>query len=475
MKFYIGLLILAITCFGCKKDTRSSDRNYAYFGGQVINPKSNFVVLYKSENVLDTILLDGNNRFIHKIDNLKAGFYTFRHGDEIQSVLLEPQDSLLFRLNTLDFDESLVYTGLGAKKNNYFISEYLQNEPSLEVKNLYKSCQLDIKSFEEKIKNIRKRSYKVLEAFKEKNPTSNLFNNLAKANIDYNYYLKKEAYPLYHKGTSESETLALLPNDFYAYRELVNYNDSLLKDSFSYQSFLRYNLSNLSCKTHLDHSKKKHFNWASVCFTLDRLNLIDSLIDDTTIKNNLLYHYTSRFLANNKEGKNNEAIIEAYLEKSTDKEKSKMVKQYASAIKSLKPGNYLPNIVIKDYSNKEYQLDSKIQATTVICFWTLAAYNHFKDCHNRVKELEIKYPEVSFIRINIDDYNAETIQKTLRKNYIGLDNEYLFKNPEKARATLAIYPKIKTFIIDKNKKIVNSNSNIFNHNFEEELLGAINR
>ena len=469
MKLYIGLLIVTITLFGCKKDTASQDSDYAYFGGQIINPKCNFIVLSKSEQVLDTILLDGNDRFTHKVSKLQPGFYTFRHADEFQMVLLEPQDSIMFRLNTLDFDESLVYTGLGAKKNNYLINEFLQNE--LDDKSLYQYCQLNPGKFEDKVDSIKASKKKELAAFKEKHGTSTFFNDIAEANINYNYYFKKEIYPLYHNTANKSELLESLPEGFYGYRKSINLNDSFPKELFTYQSFLRTSISNLALRTHLDHSKDKNY----VCYTLDKLNLIDSLIDNTSVKNELLYHYTSRFLAKNKNEKECETIIASYLAKSNNDEKNKMIKLHASAIKNLKKGNHLPNIIIKDYKNNEANLNSKIQAPTVISFWSLAAYDHFKESHNKIKELEIKYPEVTFMRINIDDYNVETIKKALIRSHLTLDNEYLFTNPEKSRETLAVYPMIKTFIVDKHKKIVNSNSNIFDRDFEEELLGAINR
>ena len=73
---------------------------------------------------VDTLLLDKNNRFIHKISNFTSGLYAFSHGGEYQWVLLEPKDSLLLRLNTIDFDESLVFTGKGARKNNYLIKNF---------------------------------------------------------------------------------------------------------------------------------------------------------------------------------------------------------------------------------------------------------------------------------------------------------------------------------------------------------------
>ncbi|WP_223547980.1 MULTISPECIES: hypothetical protein [Aestuariivivens] len=469
MKFYIGILIFTITLFGCKKSTKSQDSNYAYFGGQIINPKCNFIVLSKSEKILDTILLDGNYKFTYKINNLEAGFYTFRHADEFQMVFLEPLDSIMFRLNTLDFDESLVYTGSGAKKNNYLVNEFLQNE--IDDKNLYQYCQLKPAKFEHQVDSIKDQKNKELAEFKEKYETSTFFNDVARANINYNYYFKKEIYPLYHYTKSKSELMESLPEGFYSYRKSINHNDSLLKDLFTYQSFLRTSISNLALRTHLNHSEDDNH----VCYTLDKLKFIDSLIDNTSIKNDLLYYYTARFLAKNKNEKHSETIIESYLAKSNDDEKKKMIKQHALAIKNLKSGNYLPNVTIKDYQNNENNLNSKIQTPTVICFWSLSAYGHFKDSHNKIKELEIKYPEVTFMRINIDNYNTETIKKALKRSHLTLENEYLFTNPETAREMLAVYPMIKTFIVDRHKKIVNSNSNIFDRDFEEELLGAINR
>ena len=119
MKLYFTLICILLTIIGCKKDSNEVTTDYAYLGGEIINPNTNYIVLSKNEVILDTVKLDGRNRFLYKIDELNEGLYTFRHGGEFQLILLEPKDSLLFRLNTLDFDESLVYSGIGDKKNNY--------------------------------------------------------------------------------------------------------------------------------------------------------------------------------------------------------------------------------------------------------------------------------------------------------------------------------------------------------------------
>lgn len=104
---YISFLFCCFTVFllSCSSATNSSK---VYFGGKIINPKSNHVVLFKSGKIIDTILLDKNNRFLKKFENLKEGYYYFNHGNESQYMYLEQNDSLMLRLNTWDFDESLV-------------------------------------------------------------------------------------------------------------------------------------------------------------------------------------------------------------------------------------------------------------------------------------------------------------------------------------------------------------------------------
>ena len=86
----------------CKED-KNYDDNSAFFGGKIINPYSDFIVLSKSRKVLDTIRLDKKNRFSYKIENVESGLYHFYDGREVQTVLIQPNDSLMLRLNTYYF------------------------------------------------------------------------------------------------------------------------------------------------------------------------------------------------------------------------------------------------------------------------------------------------------------------------------------------------------------------------------------
>lgn len=471
MKGFLSIILLTLTFLSCKNDTKNA--NYAYLGGEIINPTTNFIVLEKDDELIDTVKLDGRNRFIYKIENLNPGFYSFTHGGEFQMILLEPKDSLMLRLNTIEFDESLVFSGIGAKKNNYFINDFLEHES--QEKYIFKICQLKPKNYIKHIDSINTIKTNKLERFKKKNKPSNLFVKIAQANIDFDYYSHKEMYPFIHYGRDKVAILNALPENFYDYRKNINYNDAFFSKYHNYKAFLRKNMSNMALQAHAKHSKNKPFRRKDLCYNLERLNIIDSLISNTTIKDELLYHFTIDYLSKNQNIEDNETLLKSYLEKSNDDKGKVIMERINASINRLKTGEKIPEFVVTDYKANNHNISSIINKNTVICFWSQSYYKHFNDSYKRIKELKIKYPEINFIRINIDDYNLQRSKKILANhNYIS-NSEYKLENPVSTKENLAIYPVTKTFIVDKNTTIVSSTSNLFSFRFEKELLGLINR
>ena len=55
-------------------------------------------------------VVDNDGLFNIIIDTITSGLYTFYHEPEFQYIIIDENDNLQIRLNTLDFDESLVYT-----------------------------------------------------------------------------------------------------------------------------------------------------------------------------------------------------------------------------------------------------------------------------------------------------------------------------------------------------------------------------
>ncbi|WP_248722833.1 peroxiredoxin family protein [Seonamhaeicola sp. ML3] len=474
MKFNIvGILVLVLTIFGCRTDNSDASKLSAYLGGEIINPSSKYIILEKDNIVIDSIRLDGRNRFMFKIDTVTQGMYTFVHGIENQVFLIEPEDSLLFRLNTLEFDESLVYTGKGAKKNNYFINEFLENEK--EEKHILKLCQLNPIAFEKGVDSLKQKKLKHLDHFVDKHNPSDLFKKIANANINYQYYSYKEAYPLIQYGKNKCDFYSELPKTFYSYRKDIDYNDTFFKNYRNYKMFLRYNLSNISLESHSKHNKAKKFDWFSSCYNLERLHIIDSLVTDRSLKDELLYKYAMKYIAlsNNPEG--NALILKSFIEKSKDQTLQNKLTSYANALKTFEANTHLPSFNVLDYDNNIFDFSALVNSTTVINFWSHAHYRHFKESQEKISKLKKRYPEVKFISINIDDFGLEKTKQTLRKSNCSFYDQYVFKTPDVSKKTLAIYPMTKTIVIDKNKKIENHNTNIFSGNFEQQLLGMLNR
>lgn len=469
MKLYIYIVFTFLIFISCGK----SACKYAIIGGEIINKNADYVVLLNAKKVLDTIPLDGNNRFSYKIEGLKSGFYTFKHGNEIQMVLLEPGDSIMFRLNTYDFDETLVYTGKGAKKNNYLINDFLQNE--IDEKDIFKFSQYSPTDFERKIDSIRESKKRKLVSFNEKYIPSLLFTKIAQANIDYAYYTSKEIYPFAHFGNNKKAVIKSLPNNFYDYRNDINYNKDVFKDYFSYKMFLRHFFNNIALEKHLKHAKDDEFDWVDFCYNKDKLHAIDSLVTNTQIKNDLLYHYTKGFLSRNKKLHCNEDIMNLYLKYTTDEVRKDVLLSYSKAIQQLKPGITFPNTEVIDTAKNTININTLFTKPTVIYFWSHKHKRYFEESHSRINELTLKYPEVQFISVNIDNHSTKNWITAIRKKRILSNNEYILKNPKLSKKELAIFPLTKVILVRDGGLIVNGHANMFNYDFEQELLGLISQ
>lgn len=467
---YIALtsILLSIT-FGCKS---KSDGDYAYVGGEIINPKNKSVVLFNTKGkIADSLTLDANNRFIHKIENLQPGLYLITHGGEYQTILLEPKDSIMFRLNTYDFDESLVFTGNGAKKNNYLIKTYLTNEK--EEKKLVKYAKMEPEAFNEFINKRRQRQLEEFHQFLELNNESDFFKSIIEANINYNNYADKEIYPFAYFGNNKLIHVKDLPEGFYAHREHIDYNANHLSHFFSYNRFLFSHIDNLAIKSYYnDHPYHSKFDRHNLCYNKSKLDLIDSIISDETIKNSLLKYKTRDYVSyNHTEGEADE-MLNYYLPKSTNEEDKKNIKELVSSLKLLRQGNPIPNLAIINYNNTETSLNSVIDKPTIIYFWSSNSKMQYRNSHYKVRKLQPEFPHVDFISINLNR-NDDKTWKAIIDNYdFPTEKEYRFKYPKKARKTLALNYLNKAIIVNEDGTILHPNVNIFKSDFTE-MLGEL--
>ncbi|NNE32015.1 MAG: hypothetical protein HKN40_06565 [Winogradskyella sp.] len=462
------LFICSIAAIGCNIISKEND-NYAYIGGEIINPKNSSIILHNTKGkIFDTLQLDANNRFLHKIENLESGLYLIRHGGEYQTILLEPTDSIMFRLNTYDFDESLVFTGNGAKKNNYLIKTYLTNEK--EAKKLVKYSKMEPEAFHKFVEERRTKEIKDFESFLEKNNESDFFKSIIKANINYNTYADKEIYPFAYFGNNKLIHIKDLPEDFYNYRKAIDYNSNHLSHFFAYNRFLFSHVDNLATQTYFKnkpyHSK---FDRHSMDYNKSKLDLVDSIIMDETIKNNLLKYKARDYISHNHTQDEAQELLDYYLDKSTNEEDKEYMIDLVESLKSLRLGNPLPKLAIVNYNDTEHYLTSIITKPTIIFFWSSNSKKQYRNSHIQVNKIKDKFPQIDFLSINVNDNDDKYWKKIIDQYDFPTINEFKFKDSQMARKTLAVNYLNKSIIVDEKGNILHPNANIYRSDFEETL------
>jgi hypothetical protein len=461
MKQLVIFTLLLTTFFSCKIDENSCGQ--AYLGGEIINPNTDYILLYNDTALIDTLYLGKDNRFSYKIENLSPGLHRFYHGGEYQVLVIEPTDSIMIRLNTLDFDESLVFSGYGSKKNNYLINMFLSQEK--EERNIYEFSRLNPIAFLKKLDSIKTRKYNAFNTFAEKYPTSELLKKLITTGIDYSYYTNKERYPLSHYGANNPIILDSLPQGYYDFRKNIDYNDEELIEYYPYYVLLFNNFNNLASEKYFDETGNSFLNRANIDYNLNKLELVDDLIHSDIIKNIILKYSTRNFLSNSTSFQDSEALYNSYIEKNTNRANSEYITSLFTTLKRLQPGNSLPDIDVLNHKNKLSTLHSIITKPTVLYFWSNANKYYFKRSHTKVKELMQIHPDINFVSINVDSNNASVWKRLLKQNKCDLIQEYRFRNPQVAKKLLAIQYINKVIIVDRNNTIVSSNANMFDMDF----------
>lgn len=474
MKFYILTLLTLSTLFSCKQGS-NGEKDYAYFGGEIINPNMKYLILKSPGGTTsDTLFLDKNNRFGKKLTNITSGLYTFLHGEN-QYVLLEPEDSIMVRLNTIDFDESLVFTGKGARKNNYLISMFLQNEID-NKKFMGLMWNMEPKEFEQALDSNRHAKLTDLKNFLANKDYSEYFKTISESNINYDYYSYKELYPFSFYGYNNLIRYKDLPANFYDFRKEADYNNDKLMSVIPYNRFLLCHFNNLALsKFYETATHNVVFDNQSVVYNLEKLQLIDSLITNKNIKNYLLKFNTINFITISKDSLETKEVLNSFIEKCSDGRDKTYMKNLAKIVNRFKAGNKLPTILLKNLNDVVVSSDSIITKPSVIYFWSSNYPMLLRNSHYKAKMLKLKFPEINFIAININDNDKLRWSNIIKKYHFSSDNEYQFHDPSSAMQELAINSVNRSIFLNGDGTIINSNAMMFTSEFEDQLANSLHK
>lgn len=423
MKFMIRFLLTLPTLLviACGNPTEKQD--FVFFGGEIVNPTSDYVVLYKNDIAVDTAILNDENHFAFKFKEIDEGLYHFDHKPELHYVYLESGDSLLIRLNTTDFDESLVFSGTGSEVNNFLIEMFLAFEE--ELPQVYKYYQLESDNFVHKMDSLHQEKLDVLEELKAEGNLSDDAMAIAKAAVDYGSYIYKEKYPFYHKKRTNEKSMHLC-DDFYTYRKNVDLNNSDLAYFKPYYDFMLYHLGNVTymmCQKNCEMGKIK--NSSLLHFNKHKLKVVDSLVQEEELRDILFRNIAMNYLL--KEHQTNDEsqkFIKMFSELSKKEEHIAEINDLYMGIKRLQPNHELPNLMVLDTARRHVALhDIAKDNKTVFYFWTGSQKMHFSKVSKRVAYLKKKYTDHKFVGINIRTSEEQWMQM-MKKANLDLSHQY---------------------------------------------------
>ena len=437
------------------------ENHVAYFGGEIENPKNNFVVFMKNDKVVDTFYLDKNNRFFHKFDSLTPGLYSFKHDPEYQYVFFDKNDSLMIRLNSNDFDTTLMFCGRGDEKNNFMMELFLKD---MNLKNnLFDIYEKPEKIFSKYIDSSNQNIKKLYNKRKSFIKWSKEFDEVAKANIVLNYAYKKEVFPIVHEFKTGENIKTKLPKSYYNYRKNIDVNKSNL---LYYSPFINY-MSSMLNNIVLTESKG-NLNDMSLEKNIKKLEIVDTLIKNKHVKNLVVNNIANMYLLSDQCSINNGKFFTLYSKMVSDEKMKAKVMKTANNIKKLRNNNVLPEINLLDTNNKTVQINELFTKKTIIYFWTKQSESHSFYSHKKVDELKAKYSDIEFIAININNTQEDWLKEIKSKKYNN-SIELRATDFEELQNKWVINKVYRTLIINKNGTINNAFVSLFDANFESYL------
>ena len=435
----IALIILvSITVLlGCNN---SQVCNSTYFGGKIINPKSNCIILFENEIPLDTFYLDKNNTFLGEIPSLHEGLFNFKHGNEQQYIYLQPKDSLLIRLNTWDFDETLVFSGKGAERNNLLIDSFLESERERRI--FFQYYDLSPTEFSAKVSQVEKVKLDRYNDYINNHPEeSDKFNDILKTALTFPLYSKVENYPLAHSAKINHDEHSVINKDFYKHREYITLDNDSLMFFYAYRDYVLSNLYNKVNSLGYDLNSDE--------FTVNLLKEISAELNDENSRNSMLRKIFIRHFYWKSSRKINENIVNTYFDLTTNLEDKKLMLNLTTDVKKIEEGELLNDFKIIDYNKSHKSIRRLIKnKKSVLYFWNPEFIG--KDfIASKIQYLSEKYPDLEFIGVRIYDDNKERIFK------LDIKSQYYLESDSKANSFLTSQLP-RTILINKKGIVVNS-------------------
>lgn len=436
-------------------------RTGIFLGGEILNPSSRNVTLYQGANIVEMLDLNSNLRFERKYDSLPSGIYKLEHLPEYQTFLLEELDSIWVRINAAAFDESIVFSGVGASKNNFLIELFLKQESENKyLSSKYSSNKNTFKNIIDSLLLEKKNLWIEMDSINNLSPIAQ---KVTQAAYIYPYANIKERYALLRGSQWSIKEDSL----FFTYRQFLNFGDNDLAFFDPYINFIINYINQKTLKPDELYFKAKQTNK----FNIRRLEVLDQKIAGKLLRNNLARAIAFEEILNFGNHEEHELFLQYYATINTSPSYLAEVIALHKDISKMDSGKSLPKIQLQNSSRVTINSASIPDGRpSVIYFWSQTQMNHYRNTLERVKFFQKQYPDIRFIGICIQPFNAlvDQIQKMME---IDIEDQFALINFEDSSKAWVLTLLNKSIIINGKGIIIEGFGNFSDTDFENILKG----
>jgi len=375
----IRLLIPALALLYFMSCEQEATIDYAIFSGKIENSDGDKLTV-RGGDFKQVIAIAEDGTFSDTL-KIESGYYRFSHV-EGSDIYLAPGYNLTLSLNTEEFDESIKYTGEGAKVNNYMASKLLKEEEIIpDYKAWYSKEESEYVAQADELKSAQ---MQMLEDLKEIDPS---FYDLEQRNIRFNYLTSLTNF----EGTHSYFTG---DNEFKASERLLDPLDEIDYDNGEdYQKFSSYR--NIVASKFIDEYSITN-NPDTISYTFKRIKALKN----ENIRNGLVqilrYRMSPSFEALS-------TLYDGIMEITTDEDYKKEITEKYNKVKELVMGKPSPKFNYVNNAGGKVSMDDLKGKFVYIDIWATWCGPCIREIPY-LKEVEAAYEEsnIQFVSVSID-------------------------------------------------------------------------
>ena len=199
--FYVAIALLSLSF------SYAQEKSYVTFQADIANRNSDSLYIRTNNKIIKLITVNKKGVFKDTL-NVKEGIYLLFDGAEYTQMYLKNGYDLKAKLDAKNFDQSIVYSGIGAKENNY-LAQYTLADAKVDYETLLNSEET---VFTKAVSEKKKADISMLE----KDKLDPNFTSLQKKNIENSL----EGLTQYYKKALETKKLNNTPAPSFDY---INY------------------------------------------------------------------------------------------------------------------------------------------------------------------------------------------------------------------------------------------------------------